>query len=83
LKNIEKNTIKLLKTISGQKDVHLNSDLFDDLNLDSMKFITIVVSLENKFNINIENLTEKADFSKIVTVGDLVNLIVSVKGGGK
>ena len=45
--------------------------LFEDLELDSIKALTLVVEVENRFRIAIEPGVE----SEIVTVGDLVRVV--------
>ena len=45
--------------------------LFEDLELDSMKALTLLVEIENRFRIVLEPEVE----SEIVTVGDLVRVV--------
>ena len=49
----------------------LDTDLFRDLELDSLKQLTLVVELENEFRIRFDS----ADEETVRTVGDLVGLI--------
>lgn len=53
--------------------VELETDLFRDLQLDSLKQLTLVVELENRFRIRFDDGDEEG----IRTVGDVVGLIES------
>jgi acyl carrier protein len=48
-----------------------NQRLVEDLELDSIKVLTLVVEIENRFRIVLEPEVE----SEVVTVGDLVGVI--------
>ena len=51
--------------------LRLNQRLVEDLELDSIKALTLVVEVENRFQIALEPDVE----SEIVTVGDLVRVV--------
>ena len=53
--------------------IDLDTELFRDLNLDSLLFSNLILSMEEAFDVPIENdLLFEAD---LITVGDLVELI--------
>ena len=49
----------------------MESNLKNDINLDSLTIMKILIDLENKFNI----IFEPNDFDEIITLGDLVTFI--------
>jgi acyl carrier protein len=49
--------------------------LFKDLDIDSARLVDIVLDLEEKFNITIDD----TKLDEIKTVGDIVNLVDSLK----
>ena len=56
-----------------KKDIALESHIIKDLNGDSFSYMSIVFEIEKKFNIKIESEM----LSKLNTVGDFVNYILS------
>ena len=61
--------------------VDLETDLFHDLELDSLKQLTLVVELENQFRI----CFHEGDEEDLRTIGDVVGLISNriTSGGGR
>ena len=51
--------------------LHPEQGLFEDLELDSIKALTLVVEVENRFRVALEPDAE----TEIVTVGDLVRVV--------
>ncbi len=52
-------------------EVKMESSFVDDLGADSLDTVEMIMSLEEEFNITIED----ADAEKLATVGDAVNFI--------
>lgn len=72
-----------LKEIALKRIPELNKEVFSmdtvlkrDLGLDSMNFITLIIDIEQEFNINIP----EGVWIQIITVGDAVNIISSLLG---
>ena len=59
--------------------IDAETDLFRDLELDSLKRITLVVELENRFRVCFDTDDEQA----VRTVGDIVRLIERLMNGGR
>lgn len=57
--------------IEAQKEVSLESDLREDLALDSFGTIMVINGLEEALGISIQ----ESDFSRVRTVADVVNLL--------
>ena len=60
-----------------EEPLERGSRLVEDLGLDSLKLMELAVSIENRFEIRIDEATE----SEIVTVGDLVDIIARESPG--
>lgn len=73
--NIQQEIFKLLKTYEGrsanQTPVTLSSKLSEDLDIDSARLVDIVLDVEAKFEISIDD----ANLPNLKTVGELVNLV--------
>ena len=54
-----------------EADIKMEASLLDDLNVDSLDVFEVVMSLEEKFEIEISN----EDIEDIKTVGDIVKYI--------
>lgn len=68
---------KVLSELNSETNIKnridLDTELFRDLNLDSLLFSNLILSMEEAFDVPIENdLLFEAD---LITVGDLVELI--------
>jgi acyl carrier protein len=57
--------------VDGRNDIDLAANLKDALNIDSLDMVEIIMSIEDKFNIEIDD----ADIEQIVTFDDLVKLL--------
>jgi acyl carrier protein len=73
--NIQQEIFKLLKTYEGrsanQSPVTLSSKLSEDLDIDSARLVDIVLDVEAKFGISIDD----ANLPNLKTVGELVSLV--------
>ena len=63
------------KNLEGLKAVSMETDIHRDLQVNSTRFVDIVLEFEDKFGLTISD--EDAD--KIQTVGDAVNLVGRLK----
>ncbi len=69
---------RILEGVTGVLEEHLSirdvtesTHLFDDLRLDSIKQLTLVVELENRFQF----CFDEGDETKIETIGDVVDVV--------
>ena len=71
--SIEKRVINILKAEAnaGERDITLQSDLQDDIGLESIDIITVVFELEDEFNIEIPD----QDIENVKTAGDIVRYV--------
>ena len=53
----------------------LNSDLREELGLDSFKLISLVMALQSKTNFDITKVENEDDLSKVTTALDVVTLV--------
>lgn len=73
LKEIE-NKVKsvLVESLDIEEEkITMDSNLIDDLDIDSLELVDLTMEFENEFNVEIED----DQVEKIKTVGDIVNLI--------
>jgi acyl carrier protein len=70
--NIEKEIILIISEVSGvdEEDVKLDSNLINDLEIDSIKAIEIAVAVEKKYKVSIRD----EDIPKIMTPRQIVEL---------
>jgi len=70
---VEKEIIAIIADVSGydEEEIHLDSKLADDLEIDSIKAIEITVAIEKKFKISVRD----EDVPKIATVNQAVELV--------
>ena len=70
---VEKEIISIIADVSGydEEEIHLDSKLADDLEIDSIKAIEITVAIEKKFKISVRD----EDVPKIATVNQAVELV--------
>ncbi len=66
--------ISILSQISEVDEITEDSELLDDLDIDSMNLLVLLSSMEAVFNIKI---SEK-DMRKMYTVGDIADVIQSL-----
>jgi len=70
---VEKEIIAIIADVSGydEEEIHPDSKLADDLEIDSIKAIEITVAIEKKFKISVRD----EDVPKIATVNQAVELV--------
>ncbi len=71
--SIEKRVINILKAEANasEREITLQSDLQNDIGLESIDIITVVFELEDEFNIEIPD----QDIENARTVGDIVTCV--------
>jgi len=77
LNDTEKTMIGILKKL-GYKKVEPDSDLRNDLMIDSIKLMMIIVEVEENFSIDSFKIVENIE--NIIKVSDLVEAINQVRG---
>ncbi len=71
--DLEKRLTTLLRRLAGDDvEIHENTDLIDELRLDSIKVLDLVLEIEDEFDVSIP-LNSLAD---VRTMGDLARVIV-------
>lgn len=73
-KNVLERVISVFAPMTDETEIREDSKLIEDLGINSMDILYLIVCLEEEFGIRIP---EKV-FSKIVTVGDVVNIVASL-----
>jgi acyl carrier protein len=70
---VEQEIIAIIADVSGydEEEIHPDSKLADDLEIDSIKAIEITVAIEKKFKISVRD----EDVPKIATVNQAVELV--------
>ena len=73
---------RVIKVVSDKLDlptnvIKLNDDFTEDYELDSLDMAEIMLGIEEEFGLRIDN----EDFSKIKTVGDLVEKVNTMRRG--
>jgi acyl carrier protein len=70
--NIEKEIILIISEVSGvdEEEIKLDSNLINDLEIDSIKAIEIAVAVEKKYKVSIRD----EDIPKIMTPRQIVEL---------
>jgi acyl carrier protein len=70
---IEKDIISIIADVSGfdEEEIHLDTKLADELEIDSIKAIEITVAIEKKFKISVRD----EDVPNITTVRNAVELV--------
>lgn len=71
--NLEKEIISIISDVSGfdEEEIKPDTNLQNELEIDSIKAIEITVAIEKKFKISIRD----EDVPKIVTLKDAVELV--------
>jgi acyl carrier protein len=71
--NLEKEIIKIISDVSGfdEEEITPETNLTNDLEIDSIKAIEITVAIEKKFKISVRD----EDIPNITTVRDAVELV--------
>jgi len=78
---VEKEVISIIADVSGieEEEIGLDSNLFTDLDIDSIKAIEIAVALEKKFKVSIRD----EEIPKITTPNQIIaitNKLLEQKG---
>lgn len=70
-----KTVVESILNLIEKKDMEINpeSQLINDLGLDSLQLVTILLDLEDKLDLYLDY--EELDFDEIVTVGNLVSYL--------
>lgn len=76
--NIEEKVKGILFELSSEKEIKLEDDLQSKLALDSISMITLLIELEEKFQIELDE-SDMNPFD-LNTVGDIVNLVTKYCG---
>lgn len=72
--NLSDKIVEIVRTnTTAQGEITLASDLRQQLHLDSFGTLMIINAIEDNFGISVED----ADFSRVITVADIVNLLQS------
>lgn len=75
MNKIEEKVIELGRKHTDQS-INVNSNIKKDLLMDSLSFISFIVSLENYYNFSLdEKLEELINRDKDISVSDIVNMI--------
>lgn len=83
-KEVKQMVLEKLKSILSEQfdveesEITLETDLFSDLEADSLDLADLLASVEDEFDIDIE--ADEDIMDSINTVGDIVNYISDVKG---
>lgn len=58
-------------------ELEVESRLVEDLELDSIRLLTLAVAVEDRFSICLD----EQDEASLVTVGDLISIVLAKRGG--
>jgi acyl carrier protein len=74
--NIEREIISIISDVSGfdEEEIKLDTNLANELEIDSIKAIEITVAIEKKYKISVRD----EDVPNIVTVKNAVDLVESL-----
>lgn len=70
LQKVQQKVAKYVSRVTGEHDVELEHDLYDDLQVDSLDLVEIMLYVEDKFGVDIFDHS-----AKINTVEDLANVV--------
>lgn len=71
--NITEKIVKILKGIIEGDEIKPESDLQEDIGLDSLGLVTLLIEIEKEFNIELEE-TDMDPF-ELITVSDVCDLV--------
>ncbi|ANF17096.1 acyl carrier protein [Buchnera aphidicola (Schlechtendalia chinensis)] len=73
MKNIEKKIVKIISKQLGFKkeEIHMTSSLNEDLGADSLDTVELIMTIEDKFNIEITD-KESENFTTVQSIIDLI-----------
>ncbi len=77
--NTEEKVIEIFEELSGLDDIDLNDNIQVDINLDSLELVTMILQVEDIFEIQLDE-SDMNPFD-LTTVGDVVNLVKKYIGG--
>ena len=70
---IFENTVEILKELSGMEDIKTDDSLKEDLALDSLSMVTLLLEIEDRFGIQLEEAD--MDPNDLASVEDVLELI--------
>lgn len=74
MSNVFEKTVEILKRLSGTEAISLDQHLQEDLALDSLFMVTLLIEIEETFNIVLdESDMNPYDLTTVQSVVDLVN----------
>ena len=77
--NIEEKVIEIFEELSGLDDIDLNDNIQEDINLDSLELVTMILQVEDVFEIQLDE-SDMNPFD-LTTVGDVIILVKKYIGG--
>ena len=78
--NVEEKVIEILKELSGEEIIIETDTLKEDIHLDSLGMVTLLVEIEDEFDIRLDE-SDMNPFD-LITVQDVVNLVGKYMGDG-
>ena len=78
--NVEEKVIEILKELSVEETIGETDTLKEDIHLDSLGMVTLLVEIEDVFDIRLEE-SDMNPFD-LITVQDVVNLVGKYMGDG-
>ena len=76
--NVEEKVIEILKELSGEETINETDSLKEDIHLDSLGMVTLLVEIEDVFDIRLDE-SDMNPFD-LITVQDVVNLVEKYMG---
>ena len=76
--NVEEKVIEILKELSGEETINETDILKEDIHLDSLGMVTLLVEIEDVFDIRLDE-SDMNPFD-LITVQDVVNLVGKYMG---
>ena len=76
--NVEEKVIEILKELSGEETIVETDTLKEDIHLDSLGMVTLLVEIEDVFDIRLDE-SDMNPFD-LITVQDAVNLVGKYMG---
>ncbi len=79
--NVERQVIELILSVVELEDpsmVSVNSSI-KDLGIDSIRFMNLLISLEDIIGRELEDIIEDIEFADLKTVGDIAELVQKMK----
>ena len=76
--NVEEKVIEILKELSGEETINETDTLKEDIHLDSLGMVTLLVEIEDVFNIRLDE-SDMNPFD-LITVQDVVSLVGKYMG---